>query len=80
MKSLNNSKLNFTIIYSGSLMDRPGEGNIHASALLNDSEAEISRDDLAAVLVETIENESAYHKIIEVSSGETPISEAIASL
>jgi uncharacterized protein YbjT (DUF2867 family) len=79
-KKLESSNMIFTIIRSGRLNDSPGKGKIHASSLLNDSEAEISRDDLAAVLVETIENESTYHKTFEVSSGETPILEAIASI
>jgi hypothetical protein len=69
----------FIILRFGRLNDSPRKGKIDASSLLDDSEAEISRDELAVVLVETIENESTYHKTFEVSSGETPILAAIAS-
>ena len=41
---------------------------------------DISRDDVAETLLAIIENEGISRKIIELTEGETPVREAIASV
>ncbi len=65
----------FTIIRPGQLVDKPGKGTIEAAENL-DSTGEISKVDVASVLVEALENKAAYNKTFEIKAGETDIKEA----
>ncbi|RZT14543.1 MULTISPECIES: NAD(P)H-binding protein [Fictibacillus] len=65
----------FTIIRPGHLTDKPGKGMIRMGKSL-DIDSEISKEDVASVLVESLNNESAFNKIFDVTSGNVPIHEA----
>jgi uncharacterized protein YbjT (DUF2867 family) len=77
---LRQSTLTYTVVQPGSLNDKPGEGQIAAAVTLDSNTLEISREDLAEVLVTALNSESTYNKTFEVGAGETPITKALASL
>lgn len=77
---LRHANLIYTVVQPGSLNDKPGEGKISAAISLDSDALEISREDLAEVLVKVLKNESAFNKTFEVAAGDTPISDALASL
>lgn len=79
-KRLKKSHLNYTIIRPVSLNDEAETGKINAKERLDDTSGEISRADVAAVIVEAIDNENTYRKSIEISSGATPIGGAFSML
>ncbi|TLS36982.1 NAD(P)H-binding protein [Pseudalkalibacillus caeni] len=67
--------LTYTIIRPSHLVDKPGSGKIEAAESVS-SEGEIPREDVAAVLVEVLENEATYKQTYEVTAGDTRIEEA----
>lgn len=75
---LKRSGLNYTILRPGWLTDEAGTGKIEASSHLNKS-GSISREDVATVIVETIECERTYRQTIDFISGEKTIREALQS-
>lgn len=77
---LRQSDLTYTVVQPGSLNDKPGDGKISAAATLDSNGLEISREDLAEVLVKALEAENTFNKTFEVAAGETLISDALASL
>ena len=77
---LRQSNLTYTVVQPGSLTDKPGDGKISAAVKLDSGSLEISRKDLAEVLVMSLDAESAFNKTFEVASGDLPISKALASL
>jgi uncharacterized protein YbjT (DUF2867 family) len=77
---LRQSTLTYTVVQPGTLNDKPGEGKIAAAVTLDSNTLEISREDLAEVLVTALNSESTYNKTFEVGAGETPITKALASL
>lgn len=77
---LRQSTLTYTVVQPGSLNDKPGEGQIAAAVTLDSNTLEISREDLAEVLVTAVDSETTFNKTFEVGAGETPITKALASL
>ncbi|ESU32259.1 hypothetical protein G3A_12405 [Bacillus sp. 17376] len=77
---LRQSNLTYTIIQPGALTDKPGDGKISAAETLDSNELEISREDMAEVLVVSLETEAAFNKTFEVASGDTAVNKALASL
>jgi uncharacterized protein YbjT (DUF2867 family) len=77
---LRQSNLIYTIVQPAALTDKPGQGKISAAVTLDSNELEISREDLAEVLVESLEAEAAFNKTFEVAEGDMIISQALASL
>ncbi len=77
---LRQSNLTYTVVQPGSLNDKPGDGKISAAVTLDSDTLEISRENLAEVLVATLHAESTFNKTFEVADGDTPVSEALASL
>jgi uncharacterized protein YbjT (DUF2867 family) len=73
------SGLAYTIVRPGRLTHRPAAGRIDAAPTLG-REGEISRDDLAEVLVACLDLESTQSKTFELLKGETPITEALKRL
>ncbi|PWW25456.1 uncharacterized protein YbjT (DUF2867 family) [Cytobacillus oceanisediminis] len=67
----------YTVVRPGQLTDKPGTKMVHATSKIHDRSAEIPREDAAEVLVESLENEAVFNKTIEVSSGDTPIHDAL---
>jgi uncharacterized protein YbjT (DUF2867 family) len=78
-KKLKKSNLNYTIFKAVSLTDEAETGKITAKKRLDNSSGEISRADVAATIVEALDNEHTYRKSIEIASGDTPISGALRS-
>lgn len=76
---LRNSGLVYTIVRPGRLTDEPGTGRIRAAEVLEGS-GEISRDDVAAVLVECLEVEHTHRKAFEILEGDRPIREALEGI
>jgi uncharacterized protein YbjT (DUF2867 family) len=77
-EELKNSGLDYTVVRPTSLTDDPGRGLVDAGASVERSK--ISRDDVAAVLAATLKAANTIGKTFELTSGETPIDEAIAAL
>lgn len=77
---LRQSKLTYTVVEPGDLTDKPGDGKISAAITLESNDAEISREDLAEVLVMSLEAESTFNKTFEVAEGDTVVSKALDSL
>ncbi|CAN5189705.1 SDR family oxidoreductase [soil metagenome] len=78
-KKLKKSNLNYTIFKAVSLTDDAETGKITARKKLDDSTGEISRADVAAAIVEALDNENTYRKSIEIAAGNTPIGGALSS-
>lgn len=72
------SRLNYTILRPGRLTDEPGTGRI--SAGLGIGYGEIPREDVAAVILEVIDDVNTYRREIELRSGDLPIGDALARL
>ena len=77
-EDLQKSGLDYTVVRPTSLTDDPGAGRVEAGAAVE--RGRIPRDDVAAVLAATLKAENTIGKTFEVTSGETPIDEAIAAL
>jgi uncharacterized protein YbjT (DUF2867 family) len=73
------SSLDWTIVRPGSLEDGPGTGRVGVSTELGRS-GPVPREDVAAVLAETLRQRGTIGLTFEVFSGETEISEAIRGL
>jgi uncharacterized protein YbjT (DUF2867 family) len=72
------SGLDYTIVRPTRLTDEPGNGRVEVGGGLG--RGEIPRQDVAAVLAETLRSPNAVRKLFDVRGGDTPIAEAIASL
>lgn len=70
--------LDHTIVRPGRLTDEPGTGRVSAGPDLE--RAEISRDDVAAVLAATLRADNTIAKTFVVVGGETPVEEAVAAI
>lgn len=72
------SGLEFTIVRPSRLTDEPGTGLVAAGDAAG--RGEISRDDVAATLLAVLDTPATIGKSFGLSSGETPIAEAITAL
>jgi uncharacterized protein YbjT (DUF2867 family) len=72
------SGLDFTIVRPSRLTDAPGTGTVTVGA--EAGRGEISRDDVAATLLAALDAPVTIGKAFDLTSGETPIAEAIAAL
>jgi uncharacterized protein YbjT (DUF2867 family) len=77
-KALRESGLDYTIVRPGRLTDDAGTGMIRAAAAL--PVGEIPRADVAGVVATVIETASTIGRQFDLTSGEQPIVEALASL
>lgn len=77
---LRQSNLTYTIVQPGAFTDKPGNGKISAAETLDSNELEISHEDIAEVLVISLETEAAFNKTFEVAEGDTVITKALSSL
>lgn len=73
---LRESGLVYSIIRPGALTDKNGKGHIKLAEKLNES-GEISRDDVAQVLVSALHDNALINETVEIIEGETMISIAI---
>ncbi|PRX47806.1 putative NAD(P)-binding protein [Prauserella shujinwangii] len=77
-QDLRERDLDWTILRPGRLTDEPGTGLVH----LADSvpRADVPREDVAAVLVELLADAVTAGRTLELTSGNTPIEEAVSRL
>jgi uncharacterized protein YbjT (DUF2867 family) len=73
--ALQASALEWTIVRPGGLTDEPGTGNVRIEATPFSSP--VPRDDVAAVLAALLTDGDSVGRILYLSSGSTPISEAL---
>ncbi|WP_214482435.1 SDR family oxidoreductase [Bacillus sp. SM2101] len=77
---LSNSSLVYTIVRPGRLSYDEGTGHISISKKLADYSGDISREDVAKVLVECLNIQNTYGKTFEILSGQTDIIEALQNI
>lgn len=76
---LRSSKLDYTILAPGTLIDEKGTGRIQASEKLP-HHGFIPREDLASAIIETLRNYMTVGKTIELVSGSEKIKSALAEV
>ncbi len=75
--AVRDSGLAFTIVRPTQAHDDPGTGSVEIGEGL--SRSEIPRDDVAAVLVAALDTPRSAGKTFDLTSGDTPIDEAVAA-
>ena len=70
--------LDHTIVRPTSLSDEPGSGRIEVAPTVE--RREVSREDVAAALAAVLKAPNTVGATFELTSGETPVAEAIAAL
>jgi len=76
-RMLETTGLDYTIVRPGGLKNDPGTGRISAEENLEPGS--IPRDDVAAVIAAVLEDRNTYRRAFDLTSGDTPISEAFGS-
>lgn len=76
---LMDSKLNYTIVRPGGLLNEPGTGKVTIGENLEERET-IPREDVAKVLYEVLSAKNTYRKAFDLVSGSTDIKEAVRSI
>lgn len=76
-RMLETTGLDYTIVRPGGLKNDPGTGRI--SAAENLEPGSIPRDDVAAVIAAVLEDRNTHRRAFDLTSGDTPISEAFGS-
>ena len=72
------AELEYTIVRPGTLTNEPGTGSVTVGQRLESGQ--VSRDDVALVLRELLENRSAIRMQFDLVGGNTPVEEAVAAL
>ena len=73
------SGLDFTLVRPGPLTNDPGSGNVELAARL-DRTGSIPREDVAAVLLATLDADNTIHQSFDLLSGDYDIARALARL
>lgn len=76
---LRDSGLAYTIVRPGRLTEEPGSGRVRIAERL-DKFGEIPREDVAAVLLATLEADNTIHRGFDLIAGDQPLADAIAAL
>ena len=74
------SGLEYTVIRPAKSASKPATGTITAAPSISDAQGEIPFEDVAAVLVEAMNNEAAANHSFEIAPGTTAIAEALHAL
>lgn len=79
---IENSGLNYTIVHPGPLQDDEGTGKIEAELKINGdpNSYTIPREDVATVLIESLQEPSVEGKDIFIQSGQTEIKDALKNI
>lgn len=77
-RDLRERDLDWTILRPGRLTDEPATGEVHLADSVD--YGEISRDDVAAVIMAILEEERTFRRTLEVVGGNTPVEEAVTRL
>jgi uncharacterized protein YbjT (DUF2867 family) len=72
------SGLDATVIRPGGLTNDPGTGRVRLGETL--PRGQVSRDDVAAVLVAVVDRPSTIGRTFDLIGGDTPVAEAVAAL
>ena len=78
-EALMSSDLDYTIVRPGGLTNDTGTGLVALAPKLERS-GRVPREDVAAVLLESIGSDNTFRKTFDLLSGETPIPEAVRSV
>jgi uncharacterized protein YbjT (DUF2867 family) len=70
--------LDYTIIRPGGLTDEPGTGQVEIADQVD--YAQVTRDDVAAVIAECLVADNTIAKDFDLINGDTPIADAVRSL
>ncbi|MGK7391444.1 MAG: SDR family oxidoreductase [Candidatus Cyclobacteriaceae bacterium M2_1C_046] len=76
---LKESGLNYSIIRPGGLTNEDQKGKIKAANKLNDR-GQISREDVAHVIVSALDHTNTHNQVIEILEGEESLQEALAKI
>lgn len=79
-KWIEDSGFDYTVIRSVKRVGKPGHGKIDITDSTDEGNDEIPYEDVAAVLVEVLENRNTIRRTFGVVSGETAINEALEAL
>jgi len=74
---LRSRDLDWTVVKPGRLTNEPGTGRVTVGSL---ARGEVTRDDVAAVLVALLDAPGTSGRTFDLLGGDTPIEEAVASL
>ncbi|MEC0695718.1 SDR family oxidoreductase [Bacillus atrophaeus] len=77
-KILEASGLTYTIIRPGGLLNETGTGLVSAAADVE--RGSISRDDVAAAVIASLDESNTENQTFDLTAGETPIAEALKNL
>ncbi|WP_067729453.1 SDR family oxidoreductase [Oceanobacillus damuensis] len=77
-KMLEASKLNYTIVRPGGLLNDPGTDKVAAAENLE--RGSIPREDVAKVVIASLTEENTYRKGFDLISGDTPITDAVKNI
>ncbi|WP_077622374.1 SDR family oxidoreductase [Sediminibacillus massiliensis] len=75
---LKRTDLDYTIIHPGALTNDQGTGQVNAASEVE--RGEVSRQDVASVIVASLENKDTVGKEFQVVAGTTPVKEAVKSI
>ena len=70
--------LDWTVIRPGALTDDPATGQVRLEA--STGRGEVTREDVAAVVVEVLQQPGTVRKVAELIGGSTPVAEAVRAL
>lgn len=79
-KHLMQSNLNYTILKPGRLTDEPGTNNVTLDEDTGMETGSIPRADVATVIEKSLDHPAAYHKSLELLSGDIPVDRALDEL
>ncbi|PLR95215.1 NAD-dependent dehydratase [Bacillus sp. T33-2] len=78
---LKSTNLNYTIIRPGILTNEPETGKINLEEkIMHYEKREITREDVAEVIIETIDRSNTFRKTFEILNGKEPIPQALARI
>ena len=75
---LTRTGLDWVIVRPGTLLDTPGTGHVTAGPAVE--YGDIHRDDVAAFIAATLHTPTLTRTIVELTSGDTPIADAVTAL
>lgn len=75
---LTRTGLNWLIVRPGTLLDTPGTGHVTAGPAIE--YGDVHRDDVAAFIDAALHEPALNRAIVELTSGETPVADAVAAL
>lgn len=79
---LRDSGLDYTIIRPSLLLNEPGTGKVEADEYIEPElhEMEIPREDVASVVIASLQNDNTINKDFDLTKGEDSIADAVAKL